>query len=181
MVSEEIYKYNLQMLEAAEDEPFIPDIITDNPIVQDFYERFMYGNLSDQEILDLKKEIVKYIRKTGGEQDEAAYREFMEALVMTCDAIEEIRKEERKEKLKIWKHFKWKRAADVRKKRQIKKNRERVQLERRLKMGTYNIGGVLWQALKMQIRKMIKLPLLQFRNGRKIQIENMLVQFQLFL
>ena len=97
MVSEEIYQYNLKMLEAAEDEPFIPDIITDNPIVQDFYERFMYGNLSDQEILDLKKEIVKYIRKTGGEQDEAAYREFMEALVMTCDAIEEIRKEERKD------------------------------------------------------------------------------------
>ena len=33
MVSEEIYQYNLKMLEAAEDEPFIPDIITDNPIV----------------------------------------------------------------------------------------------------------------------------------------------------
>lgn len=89
MLSKEEHEKQLQELEELLKEPQEIERISENSVIQEFYERFVNGNLSDREYLNLRKEIVNYMKNEGTKEDEDALQEFMECLVMICDAIEE--------------------------------------------------------------------------------------------
>lgn len=70
-----------------------PDHVSDNPVIQKFYEKWLYEDLTDDEWLNFRDEILEYMDKYGNEQDSIDLQEFMESVIMMCDGIEEERKE----------------------------------------------------------------------------------------
>ena len=69
-------------------EPEEPLIVSNNPIIQSFFERFESETISDQEYLSLRDEIINYMKEKGTEEDKEALKEFMESLLIICDSIE---------------------------------------------------------------------------------------------
>ena len=88
MVSEEEFKRREKMYEEFCKEPEKPILISDNPVIQGFFERFESDTISDQEYLNLRDEIIEYMKEKGTKEDEEALQEFMESLLIICDSIE---------------------------------------------------------------------------------------------
>jgi len=61
------------------------DPVSNNPVIQEFYVRFCKECKSLRDYKKLRKEINRYMRKYGTEQDEKDLQEFMESLVMLSE------------------------------------------------------------------------------------------------
>jgi len=92
MINEEEYQKRLKWFWEEYNKPkdiSQAPIVSDKPKIQSIYARWWAGNLTDNEWLQLLAEAEDYIRTEATEEDDKAFSEFMESLVMLCDAIKE--------------------------------------------------------------------------------------------